>query len=319
MSLPAEAHIDQAPGRMCPADYRYQLSVFARDADFACDTLYVVGGLYGNHAALAAIEALAARERATPQIVFNGDFHWFDAEPGWFEAIERGVSAYRALRGNVETEIARADDINAGCGCSYPDSFGEDVVRRSNEILRQLQSGAGPTTRTRLRALPMHLVAQVDALRIGIVHGDAQSLAGWQFAGAALDDARNRGWFDTVRATSRIDVFASTHTCDAALRDFALPSGRLTVANNGAAGMPTFKGARFGVITRIGMTPSPHQPLYGLKRGGVHIDAVAVPYNHAAFTERFLTRWPKRSSAYESYYARIVDGPAMTLAQAVPR
>ncbi len=96
--------------------------MFARAPDFAAETLYVVGGLYGNLAALTAIEKLAAKERAPVTQVFNGDFHWFDADPDWFAAIEHGVAPHRALRGNVETEIARAADIGAGCGCAYPES-----------------------------------------------------------------------------------------------------------------------------------------------------------------------------------------------------
>ena len=42
-------------GRICPADYRYRPEDFARPADIATEALYVVGGLYGNLAALAAI------------------------------------------------------------------------------------------------------------------------------------------------------------------------------------------------------------------------------------------------------------------------
>ena len=119
--LPADEQ-DRAAGRICPYDYRYSPTVFARAPDFVADTLYVVGGLYGNFAALTAVGDLAACEDAPPQIVFNGDFHWFDAEPEWFAAIERGVAPHRALRGNVETEIARETDIGAGCGCAYPES-----------------------------------------------------------------------------------------------------------------------------------------------------------------------------------------------------
>ena len=59
-----------------------------------------------------------ARENGPVTIVFNGDFHWFDTEPAWFAEIERGVARHHVLRGNVETEIARASDIGAGCGCA---------------------------------------------------------------------------------------------------------------------------------------------------------------------------------------------------------
>ena len=179
---------DQQAGRFCPRDYSYSPTVFARAADFSADTLYVVGGLYGNIEALAAVERLAAAEAAPATIVFNGDFHWFDAEPDWFAAVARGVARHRAIRGNVETEIGRPLDIGAGCGCAYPDSVGEDVVRRSNEILAMLRGGVAAPARAQLRKLPAHLVAQVGALRVGVVHGDATSVAGWGFAQDALDE-----------------------------------------------------------------------------------------------------------------------------------
>jgi hypothetical protein len=310
---------EKSAGRICPRDYAYAPSVFARAADFSADTLYVVGGLYGNLAALEAIETLAAQEATPPDIVFNGDFHWFDAEPGWFAAIERGVAPHRALRGNVETEISRGHDIGAGCGCAYPDNVDDNVVRRSNEILTRLRAEISPAERAPLRDLPMHLVAQVGTMRVGIVHGDAVALAGWRFAHDALDEARHRPWLDDVARAAQVDVFASTHTCLAALRDFALSGGRLTIANNGTAGMPNFAGSRFGIITRIAISPSPHQPLYGLARDSVHIDAIAIEYDHDAFLDRFLKRWPEGSPAHASYYGRIVSGPHYAIAQATPR
>jgi hypothetical protein len=318
MPLPADEQ-DRAAGRICPYDYRYSPTVFARTPDFVADTLYVVGGLYGNLAALTALEDLAAREDAPPQIVFNGDFHWFDAEPEWFAAIERGVTQHRTLRGNVETEIAREMDIGAGCGCAYPESVAPEVVARSNEILSLLQAETPSVARDRLRDLPMHGVAQVGGLRIGIAHGDATALAGWRFAQEALDDLRQRTWLGDIHNLAQVDVFASTHTCLAALRDFALPGGRLSVINNGAAGMPNFFGTRFGLITRIALTPSPHRPLYGVERDGVHIDAVPLPYDHAAFVGRFHKRWPQGSPVHASYCARIVDGPHYRITLAAGR
>jgi len=209
-------------------------------------------------AALKKIEWLACRERQPVTIVFNGDFHWFDAEPEWFAAIEKGVARHRAIRGNVETEIARAGDIGAGCGCAYPESVDAGVVTRSNEILADLrQAASGTIMATHLAALPMHLVARVGNKRIGIVHGDAASLAGWRFAHDALDDPANSAWLDDVRAKSTIDIFASTHTCLAALRDFDLPSGHLAIVNNGSAGMANFAGTTYGLVSRIATTPSP--------------------------------------------------------------
>jgi hypothetical protein len=306
-------------GRICPRDYTYAPSVFARVPDFAAETLYAIGGLYGNLSALAAIERLAAAERTAPAFIFNGDFHWFDAEADWFAEVERGVSPHRALRGNVETEIARSTDVGAGCGCAYPDNVDAGIVDRSNSILRQLRTYATPGARTRLGSLPMHVVAQVGTLRIGVVHGDAGALAGWRFSHEALDQPANKAWLNDVRAASQIDVFASTHTCLPALRDFDLPAGRMRVVNNGAAGMPNFAGTRCGVITRIATTPSPYATLYGLQRNGVFADALAVHYEEDAFLTRFLARWPQGSAAYLSYFSRLTEGPDYDLAQARPR
>jgi len=300
---------------MCPADYRYAPSALDRAPDFTADILYVVGGLYGNLSALKTIEWLACRERAPVTIVFNGDFHWFDAEPDWFAAIEAGVARHRATRGNVETEIARSDDIGAGCGCAYPESVDQGIVTRSNEILRDLRI-ASDGKAAHLAALPMHLVAAVGRLRVGIVHGDAEALAGWRFAQEALDDPDQTPWLEDICARSGIDVFASTHTCLSALRDFTFASRSLTVINNGAAGMANFSGSTCGLISRIATRPSPHPPLYGLQRNGVFIDAVPVEYNLAAFLTRFDRRWPEGSSAHTSYHQRIVGGPGYAIERA---
>src|SRR5689334_5059916 len=102
------------PGRTCPRRYRYSPAAFARPAELRGRALLVIGGLYGNPFALEAAIALARRENA--ELVFNGDFNWFDAETEAFRAINEAVLEHVALRGNVETEIA-GDDPEAGCGC----------------------------------------------------------------------------------------------------------------------------------------------------------------------------------------------------------
>ena len=48
------------PGRSCPPHYGYSPRVFARAADLQADTLYVVGGLYGNALALDVMLELTA-------------------------------------------------------------------------------------------------------------------------------------------------------------------------------------------------------------------------------------------------------------------
>jgi hypothetical protein len=84
-------------GRSCPTTYRYQPEVLAQPARLETDTLYVVGGLYGNLFALRAVLERADREPGGPAaMVFNGDFHWLDIDPDDFRAISQSVLAHHA-------------------------------------------------------------------------------------------------------------------------------------------------------------------------------------------------------------------------------
>ena len=309
------------PGRLCPTSYRYSPRVFDREAEIRADTIYVIGGLYGNVEALDAVQALAARESGPVELVFNGDFHWFDVAGADFGRVTRDVLAHRAIRGNVETEIA-AEDSGAGCGCAYPLDVGDADVSRSNEILERLRetSRCFPELRNALAALPMHLVARVGEARIGIVHGDAVSLAGWGFAQDHLDRPRHGPWIESMFAEAKVDVFASTHTCLPALREFAFARGSGVVANNGAAGMPNFAGTRYGIVTRIGRKPfEGPERLHGLETCGANVEALRLDYDHERWLARFLASWPEGSPAHESYFRRISQGPRFDFAQAIPR
>jgi hypothetical protein len=301
------------PGRSCPRHYRYSPVVFSQAADLKAQSLYIVGGLYGNPFALEAVLDLARLENAT--LVFNGDFNWFDVDSEGFGAINEAVLRHAALRGNVETEIA-GEDAGAGCGCGYPDWVGEAEVERSNEILKRLRETARghPDVRARLGDLPMHLVAQVGGLRIGIAHGDAESLAGWQFSQEALREHPERA--EAQLAAAAIDVFACTHTCLPVMQDFAAPRGTALIVNNGAAGMPNFRDTHFGLATRIASAPSTHA-LYGARLGATVVEAVPVRYNHDAWMARFDRVWPAGSPAALSYRERIASGPGYEVEQAV--
>jgi hypothetical protein len=306
VTMPAQA----APGRSCPVSYRYSPRVFDRAPEIEGQALYVVGGLYGNPEALAAVEQLALREPGS-RIVFNGDFHWFDSDVATFEDVTRRVLAHVALRGNVETEIA-AEDSGAGCGCAYPMDVSDAEVSRSNEILARLRETARavPELRERLGALPMHLAASVGGVRVGIVHGDAASLAGWGFAHDQLDRPAHRRWIDSVFREAKVRVFASTHTCLPALRRFSVAGIDTAIANNGAAGMPNFSAARHGLVTRLATQPyAGPERLHGLQVAGLNVEILRLDYDHERWVARFLAQWPEGSPAHASYYRRIVEGP----------
>jgi hypothetical protein len=304
-----------APGRNCPLAYRYSPAVFRRRPEIEAETLYVIGGLYGNPFALDAILALAAAEPVAPRLVFNGDFNWFDVDPAGFAALNARVLEHAALRGNVETELA-ADDDTAGCGCAYPEWVGDAEVVRSNAIAARLRETARafPEVRARLGRLPMHAVASVGGTRVAIVHGDAWSLSGWGFSQERL--GRDVGAAAAALDAADVRVFASSHTCLAVLQALETPRGHCVIANNGAAGMPNFRGTRFGLVTRIAIQPRA-DALYGEWLGPVFVEALAVRYDQERWLAHFDALWPTGSPASASYRRRIVEGPGYEPRQAL--
>lgn len=315
----------KSPGRLCPLHYRYRPEDFAVEAPpnhQALEVLYVVGGLYGNDLALARVLELFDAERGRKRLVFNGDFHWFDADPATFARVQAGVLAHDATRGNVETELTTENEGgDAGCGCAYPEWVGDVVVERSNRILGRLRLATTVSQRAELSALPMWLRADVGTLRLGLVHGDATSLAGWGFAQEHLRDAAHRAevarWLDRAE----VDAFACTHTCLPVFQDLPARSGQHArwILNNGAAGMPNFRGDAAGLLTRIAVEPfAGPEKRFGVAMGrGVMAEAIAIDIDAHAWRAGFEAQWPAGSDAHQSYFDRIVRGPAYNATDAV--
>lgn len=334
----------------CPLSYRLGAQRL-RQAPLirAPSTLYAVGGLYGNVPALRAIQKLALAEEATSgkpvTIVFNGDFNFFNASALWWRELNEEIfSKHVATAGNVEVESA-AEEQPTGCGCGYPSYVSPGMVDRSDNIVSALWTAAAaagaPELLGWLRELPKALVAEVGAARtrVGIIHGDVESLAGWQLGVEAMepadvglraalgcDDASGQATHlpTTPRerivewcADAEVDGLLCTHTC--------LPFGQIlrggggeeaaadvAVFNNGSAGMPNFAGERFGLITRVSddIMTRPADSLYGgVTRGSLRWDALPVRYDHDEWIEMFEARWPKGSDAFLSYHERLLHGP----------
>lgn len=314
----ADAQADaQAPGRVCPLRYRYGPGAIARAPTATVQTLYVVGGLYGNTAALDTVEAMARSESTAATLCFNGDFNWFNVADAAFEEINHRVLAHDAILGNVEAELD-APAADAGCGCAYPATVDAGVVERSNQIHARLKATASrhPALRERIAQLPMVARYQVGRCRVGVVHGDAESLAGWRFDVQALDDPTQAPWRAGMFQAADVDLFASTHTCLPALRRG--PNGPARgVANNGAAGMPNFHADLAGLCTRIATTPSPHPVLQELRIAGAFVALLPLRFDAERWQRDFLAQWPPQSPAWLSYFQRITQGPAFSPAQAL--
>ncbi len=291
-------------GRQCPLDYRLAPDSFTGEALFDCDTLYVVGGLYGNRQAL---DALQRRLPAEPgaRVVFNGDAHWFDISPEIFLQIEAGLAAHTVLRGNVETELGRSEPGTAGCGCAYPDEVPDQTVEWSNQIHARLcDTVAGlPGMQRSLARRPATAVVSVAGTRVGITHGDEQSLAGWGCDRAALQQAERQAAIDNWLRMIGLRVLATSHTCAPA----ALQLANGVVINNGAAGMPNFDNCRYGLVTRIATRPHA-SALYRSTCENLFIEAIPLNYDHRAFCADFDRQWPADSPAQSSYRDRIERG-----------
>ncbi|MEP7157649.1 MAG: hypothetical protein ABI905_17835 [Betaproteobacteria bacterium] len=316
---PAAAAPPPLAGRTCPLTYRYSPAVFSRAAQVNAETIYVIGGIYGNTFALDAILEMAKQEPVAPTLIFNGDFNWFNIDAGSFTRINREVLKHVALRGNVETELAGAAD-DAGCGCAYPNYVDDADVERSNQIMRQLKTTAAafPDITAALGELPMFTVASVGRQRYGIVHGDAQSLSGWRFAHDSLHEPVNTQWLNQICLASNLDGFASSHTCLPTFRRFRDENRTHIVINNGAAGMPNFSGTQYGLISRISLHAAREGlAQYGEVVNGAHIDALPVHYDTAAFERQFLANWAEGSPAHHSYFNRIMNGPVYTAPNAL--
>jgi len=297
------------PGRTCPLHYRYGAASIARAPVREAGTLYVVGGLYGNLPALDAIDAMLSAEREPVTLCFNGDFNWFNVDEQSFREINERVLQHHAILGNVEAEL-QVDSADAGCGCAYPDTVAADLVARSNSIHGRLKDTAmcHPDILARLATLPMFARYRIGSVDVGVVHGDADSLAGWKFDTSLPHEMTTGDYLHTNFAQAGVDVFACTHTCLPVWRHFDSPHNK-AVINNGAAGMPNFAKTQYGLLSRISIHPSPHQAVYGMTLRDVHIDALPIHYDSKAWQQQFLPNWPEDSPAWTSYYSRIIDGP----------
>ena len=309
-------------GRACPIDYKLDQAVWASEPapEHCFDALLVVGGLYGNPFAGETVRAMAQAEREAlgeggrVGVVYNGDMHWFDRTPEEFERIEDLSEGGIPLVGNVEAEVRRDSDIGVGCGCAYPDCTDDASVSRSNRIHKMMRDAVRtrPDLIARLEGRAGHMVARVGSCKVGITHGDETLLGGWDCSLEQLEQITRQAELSSFMAANGIDIFATTHTCAAVAAK--LNAG--VFINNGAAGLPTFQGQQFGILTRIAPTPC-DDAVYRTQHKDLYVEAVPVRYDHNAYVEWFDSLWARRSPAEISYRKRILNGPACTIKDAL--
>lgn len=302
-------------GRSCPLAYRTTPESLCRDPERVDhDVLYIVGGLYGNSLALDEIERMAAAEERQGhrvKLVFNGDFNWFNVSDSLFRSINTRVLKHTASLGNVDYELGRPN-AGAGCGCAYPESVDQGVVERSNQIMERLQGIAGnhPDIQARLSQLPRYLCFLFGGLKILVVHGDPESLAGWGLASEAFAEGNEDRLSEWFRA-SGADVIASTHTCLPAIWSGVVGERTRIVANNGSAGMGNLQYDPRGLVTRIAFQSPTSEPVAAVERHGLRVSLMPVAYSLDAWLPEFDRLWPSGSAAAVSYRNRILHGTSL--------
>ena len=303
----------------CPLAYRYGAKSIKSLEAVETDTLYVVGGLYGNPHALDTVIQLVSTEKHPARLCFNGDFHWFDIAPDQFLKIQQGVSQHDAICGNVEYELG-AENYSGDCGCSYPDSVAPEIVERSDAIHRRLSETARqfPDAIRYFSQLPMFRKYTIAGTLVAVIHGDADSLAGWNFDYSMIDTANVQSWAEKSFMLAGVDIFASSHTGSALMRNFVADEKAKLIVNNGSAGSPNFSKAIHGVVTRISRDRYEGESLACRRIGTTWIDALPIRYDHNAWVNDFLHQWPEGSDAYLSYWKKINQGPDYQTNQAYP-
>jgi len=302
-------------GRSCPLAYRYRPEdLCSAPETMDADVLYVIGGLYGNARALDEIERMAQeeeREGRSVALVFNGDFSWFNASDELFRDVNERVLKHTATLGNVDYELANPSD-GAGCGCAYPEFVDQGVVERSNAIMERLQDVAGkhPDIHARLDALPRYRCLLFRGLKVLILHGDPESLAGWGLAYEAFAEGNESVVEDWFRRTGA-DVIACTHTCLPVLWSGEVDGRVCRVANNGSAGMGNLASDRRGLITRIAPGAADGSSVASLQHGDVNVSLRPVAFDLAAWLAEFDRLWPAGSAAAISYRTRLVSGTSL--------
>lgn len=301
-------------GRACPVHYRYRPErLCERTETVTDDVLYVIGGLYGNPFALDEIESMARRERASGRsvrLVFNGDFNWFNASDSLFREINQRVLRHTASLGNVEYELAHPS-AGAGCGCAYPDFVDQGVVERSNAIMLQLQTVAAnhPDIQQSLAELPRWRCLMFGGLKVLVLHGDPESLAGWGLAHESFQAGNHEAvarWFRQTGA----DILVCSHTCLPLIWQGEVDGRSRLVINNGSAGMGNLQGDPRGLLARIARTPAggavAQQALLPL-----HCALQPVAFDLQAWLADFDRLWPAGSDAAVSYRDRLLGGTTL--------
>lgn len=259
------------------------------------DEIYCAGGLYGNPFALYEILNFINSSKC----VFNGDYHWFDADNFWFSKNELNLKEQILLNGNVELELC--DKNSKNCGCNYPECVSVETKTWADEIHQILKSKVIEILPPDMINRPKTFSLKVGNLNLAITHGDEKTLSGWGLSDRNLAQKSRQNEIYNWLNKNKFDAIFSTHTCTKVFVDL----GDKAVLNNGAAGLSTI--GTNGVILRAGVR-SKNGAIYRKKIKSIFLEAHLVKYDNDKFIQWFDEIWDMNSPASKSYRKRILKG-----------
>ena len=257
--------------------------------------------------------ACHARARPALTLVFSGDFNWFDIDDADFTRINTGAAPSRHPRQRRD----RADGCRPRRGLRLRLSGLREPGGRGS-----LQPHHGAPRRH--RAAPCHAGraaggAADDPGRAGRRGAGGADCMGMRRAWPAGASARRRSTRRRWRACSR----PHRPTCSPPATP--APRWRRCSPRRGPGALFQQRRRRHAQFAGAIRARDPHRcrtgtaglrVVYRTRVAGVHVEALAIDYDHAAWIGHFDASWPAGSPAALSYRKRIVEGPGYGRARA---
>lgn len=190
--------------------------------------LAAFGGVYSNHAALAAVLEDIAGARPT-DVWCLGDVGGFGPHPDRAAAVLRDAGV-PSLRGNYDDAVGHERN---DCACGYTDPRDRAFAQRSFDYT---VARTAATHKAWMRGLPEQVTLELGGRQVRLCHGSPRRVNEFLWESTCSD-----AFLEWLCAQAGADVLVCSHTGLPWHR--ALPSGR-HVVNAGAIGRPANDGRR---------------------------------------------------------------------------
>lgn len=266
----------------------------------------VLGGVYSNRLALAAVLADAAR-RGAEAVYCLGDLGGFGPEPEkvWPLLLAGGV---RSIQGNYEQSLAAGRE---DCNCGYTDPRDNHFAAISYAYTARHCS---PAFKGWMGGLPARRRVLVGGRELLLVHGSPRRV--------------NEFLFHSISPDAFLEVLLDQHRCDALLCTHTglhwhrrLPSGRDAV-NVGVIGRPPNDGrpeVRYALLAaRTARPGDAGSSVGGIEVGGIAADGIDVELVPVRYDHQAMAAEVRRAALPEEFAETLLSGWWTTCLEVLP-